>query len=117
MWPTKYIIQQEFLKEIQPGISLAGEVCDRHLLSHLVPQYPEWAKREGVEVTVRLYFTVLPGGKVKENILIESTSGFDDFDRRARNALATWRFEQLPSGSSKEQWGRIEFKYRLRDAG
>lgn len=109
--------QQEILKEIQPGISLAGEVSQRQLLSHLVPQYPEWAKREGVEVSVRLYFTVLPGGMVKENILIERTSGYDDFDRRARSALATWQFEQLPPGSLKEQWGRIEFKYRLRDAG
>ena len=54
---------------------------------------------------------------MKENVLIERTSGYDDFDRRAKAALAAWRFESLGPGAVAEQWGRIEFKYRLRDAG
>lgn len=104
-------------QEILPGISLAGEVSDRHLLDFTTPEYPEWAKHDGVEVSVELYFTVLPSGRVKENVLIERTSGYDDFDRRAKAALAAWRFESLGPGAVAEQWGRIEFKYRLRDAG
>lgn len=104
-------------QEILPGISLAGEVSDRHLIAYTTPDYPEWAKRDGVEVSVELYFTVLPSGQVKESILVERTSGYDDFDRRAKTALTTWRFESLGPGSGGEQWGRIEFKYRLRDAG
>ena len=104
-------------EEILPGVSLAGEVSDRKLIDYTTPEYPEWAKRDGVEVSVELYFTVLPSGRLKENMLIERTSGFDDFDRRAKNALASWRFESLGPGASAEQWGRIEFKYRLRDAG
>lgn len=103
--------------EILPGISLAGEVSNRTLVAYTTPEYPDWAKRDGVEVSVRLYFTVLPDGRVKENILIEHTSGYDDFDRRARNALIAWRFDPLQTGSGDEQWGRIEFKYRLRQAG
>lgn len=104
-------------QEIQPGISLAGEVSDRRLIAYLAPEYPEWAKRDGVEVSVELFFTVLPSGQIKENVLIERTSGFDDFDRRAKAALAAWRFESLAAGTAAEQWGRIEFKYRLRDSG
>jgi TonB family protein len=105
------------LREIMPGISLAGEVSGRQLVSYLSPSYPEWAKRDGVEVSVQLFFTVLADGRVKENILIEQTSGYDDFDRRARQALAVWQFEALNTQGSGEQWGRIEFKYRLRTAG
>jgi TonB family protein len=102
------------LMEILPGVSLAGQVQGRQLLSHPLPEYPDWAKRDGVEVVVQLYFTVLPEGRVKENILIERTSGYEDFDRRAREALAAWKFQELASGQSGEQWGRIAFKYRLR---
>ena len=104
-------------EEILPGISLAGEVSDRRLIAYTTPEYPEWAKRDGVEVSVELFFTVLPSGQVKESILIERTSGYDDFDRRAKTALTTWRFASLGPGTAGEQWGRIEFKYRLRDAG
>nr|MEE4268289.1 TonB family protein [Candidatus Krumholzibacteria bacterium] len=102
------------LLEILPGVSLAGQVQGRQLLSHPLPEYPDWAKRDGVEVVVQLYFTVLPDGRVKENILIERTSGYEDFDRRARTALAAWKFQELTPGQSGEQWGRIAFHYRLR---
>ncbi len=104
-------------EEIMPGVSLAGEVSGRNLLAYTTPEYPEWAKRDGVEFTVELYFTVLPSGQVKENVAIVRTSGFADIDNLARNALADWRFERLETGTAGDQWGRIEFKYRLRDAG
>ena len=105
------------LQEVLPGVSLGGEITGRRLLNTVKPSYPEWAKRDGVEVTVQLYFTVLPDGSVMENILIERTSGFDDFDSRARSALRQWRFEGLPPGNGEQQWGRIEFNYQLRAAG
>ena len=104
-------------QEISPGISLAGPVSDRELVSFKTPTYPEWAKRDGVEVTVELLFTVLPSGRVKENIMTENTSGFQDFDLRAKSSLLSWVFETLGGGSTAEQWGRIEFNYRLKQAG
>jgi TonB family protein len=104
-------------REIQPGVRLAGEVSGRRLREHTVPEYPEWAQRDGVEVSVRLLFTVLADGRVKENVLVERTSGFDDFDRLAMAALAAWRFESLDPGTTTEQWGRVEFKYRLKSFG
>jgi TonB family protein len=93
------------------GARIIGPVADRAVLSYQVPDYPEWAKREGIEGSVTLYFFVLPDGRVKENVLVERTSGFADFDDGAVKALLTWRFAALPGGS--EQWGRITFNYRL----
>ena len=99
------------------GANLVGPVADRAVLHYRVPDYPDWAKRDGVEGSVTLYFFVLPDGRVKENVLIERTSGFSDFDRGAVDALLEWRFVALPGGpAANEQWGRITFNYRLSDA-
>lgn len=99
------------------GASLMGPVADRAVLSHPLPSYPEWAKKEAVEGSVTLYFVVRPNGSVKENVLIQKTAGFGDFDENARVAIRTWRFEPLKNGRAGEQWGTITFHYRLRDAG
>ncbi len=101
-------------QRIIDGVRLVGPVADRELKSYRLPTYPEWAKSDGVEATVKLYFVVLPNGRVKENILIQKTSGFQDFDRNAIEALLTWRFEALKSGQTGEQWGSITFNFRLR---
>ncbi len=95
------------------GLSLSGPVSDRALLERVLPEYPEWAKNDGIEVTVQLHFMVLPDGRVKENILVERTSGFKDFDMNAVGAVSGWRFEVLAGGEISEQWGRIIFNYRL----
>ncbi len=102
-------------RRIVDGMSLVGPVADRALVSHRKPDYPEWAKTDGVEATLTLYFIVLPNGKVKENIVIEKTSGFGDFDQNAIAALLAWRFEALKSGETGEQWGSITFNFRLTD--
>ncbi len=100
-------------QRILDGARLVGPVADRPLISYNKPIYPEWAKNDGVEATVNLYFIVLPNGKVKENILIQKTSGFSDFDNSAIEALRTWEFEPLTGGATGEQWGSITFNFRL----
>ena len=99
------------------GASLMGPVADRPVLFHSLPVYPEWAKREAVEGSVTIYFVVRPNGSVKENVMIQKTAGFGDFDENARVALRGWRFEPLRDGRTGEQWGTITFHFRLRDAG
>jgi TonB family protein len=99
------------------GASLAGPIADRPVLFYTLPTYPDWAKKEAVEGSVTLYFVVRPDGTVKENILIQKTAGFGDFDDNARNALRAWRFEALKGGRTGEQWGTITFHFRLRSAG
>ncbi|MBN2070909.1 MAG: energy transducer TonB [Candidatus Krumholzibacteriota bacterium] len=95
------------------GIKLSGPVADRDLLQYDLPAYPEWAKKSGIESSVMLHFVVLPDGRIKENILIDRSSGFEEFDSGAKNALSGWRFESLPRGAVSEQWGKIVFDYRL----
>ena len=99
------------------GASLAGPIADRRVLSTVVPEYPDWAKKEAVEGSVTLYFVVRPDGTVKENVVIQKTAGFGDFDDNARTALRAWRFEPLSGGRTGEQWGTITFHFRLRDVG
>jgi TonB family protein len=99
------------------GASLAGPIADRPVLSYTTPAYPEWAKKEAVEGSVTLYFVVRPDGGVKENVLVQKTAGFEDFDESARTALRAWRFEPLRNGRTGEQWGTITFHFRLRNAG
>ena len=100
-------------REVLAGIRLAGPVADRPLKSYAAPEYPEWAQRELVEGTVQLTFFVLPDGRVKENVMVEKTSGVEDFDRNAVRALQRWRFAALPAGATGEQWGSIRIEFRL----
>jgi len=97
------------------GALLTGPVADRPLIPLYKPTYPGWAKEEAVEGPVKIYFVVLPDGRIKENIMVQKTSGFSDFDNNAVNALRTWRFEPLAGGATGEQWGTITFNYRLSD--
>ena len=99
------------------GASITGPIADRPVLSYAVPSYPEWAKHDAVEGAVTLYFVVRADGGVKENVLVQKTAGFEDFDENARTAIRAWRFKPLGPGQSGEQWGMITFRYRLRDAG
>src|SRR5262245_38950423 len=48
------------------GATLMGPIADRAVLSHVTPVYPDWAKHEGVEGSVTLYFVVRPDGSVRE---------------------------------------------------
>ena len=103
-------------RRLLAGAALQGPVVDRPLISYTTPIYPEWAKRQAIEASVTLYFVVLPDGRVKENILIQKTSAYEDFDRNATNALLTWRFEPLKAEAIGEQWGLITFHYKLSDS-
>ena len=96
------------------GATLMGPIADRAILAHVTPVYPDWAKRDAVEGSVTLYFVVRADGTVKENILVQKTAGFEEFDENARAALAAWRFEPLRDGRTGEQWGNITFHFRLR---
>ena len=97
------------------GATLLGPVANRKLLKYSTPVYPDWAKREGVEGSVRLYFIVGEDGRVKDNIVVEKTSGYPDFDANANTALTSWLFEPLPRNQVGDQWGEITFHFRLTD--
>ena len=54
------------------GATLMGPIADRPVLDHVTPVYPEWAKRDGVEGSVTVYFVVSPDGAVRENLVAAS---------------------------------------------
>ncbi len=97
------------------GATLKGLVADRRVLVHTMPAYPVWATDQAVEATVTLYFLVTPAGVVRENVQVQTTAGYEDFDLNAVRALRHWRFEPLTGAESREQWGTITFRYRLHD--
>jgi len=97
--------------------SLMGPVADRPIAHHVMPEYPEWAKRDAVEATVTVRFVVRPDGSIKENVFVQKTAGFEDFDFNAVSAIKAWRFAPLAAGRTGEQWGAITFRFRLRDTG
>ncbi len=111
--PTTSIKTENPAQRMLDGASLVGPVANRSLITFSKPQYPEWAKREAVEGSVRIYFVVSPDGRIKKNIMVQKTSGFSDFDDNAVKALLTWRFEPIKKGKTGEQWGTITFHYRL----
>jgi protein TonB len=104
------------IKRSLAGADMTGPVADRKIVSYDKPHYPDWAKREGVEGSVMIYFVVRPDGSVGENVMVQKTSGFADFDDNAVQAILLWRFQPLAAGTSGDQWGTIEFHYRLGDA-
>ncbi len=114
--PTRAPAQQSDASRELAGARMTGPVADRPIVSYESPNYPEWAKIEGVEGSVMIYFVVLANGRVKENVMVQRTSGFADFDQNAVSAILAWRFERLGAGKTGEQWGTILFHYRLRSA-
>jgi len=104
-------------RRVTAGAMLAGPIADRPVIAYQRPSYPEWAKKDGVEGSVTLYFIVRPDGGIRENVLVQKTAGFEDFDESARAALRAWRFAPLREGRTGEQWGTITFHFRLREAG
>lgn len=72
-------------------IHLSWDVPPRRVHS-VQPDYPEIARRAGVEGTVVLHITVGKDGRVEEARVVRSTT-MGIFDEPAREAVLKWRFE------------------------
>lgn len=95
-------------------IQLEGAAADRAVVTQVLPRYPDWARKQAVEAVVKLQFTVLPDGRVREDVQVTRTGGFRDFDEQAASALRRWRFAPLAGGDVAGQSGTITFRFRLR---
>jgi TonB family protein len=94
------------------GVSyfLDGPVGNRRVLKRAVPTSPDWVATRGLDLAVIVRFQVLPDGSVKPGAVIQKTSGFPEIDRRALDALRSWRFEAVPARAT-EVWGRVKFRF------
>lgn len=97
------------------GATLKGLIADRRVVDYAMPEYPGWAMTQAMEASVTLYFLVTPTGEVRENVQVQRTAGFQDFDENAVVAIRQWRFAPLTDSGAREQWGTITFRYRLND--
>ncbi len=94
------------------GVELEGPIKDRKIVNYQVPDYPSWAKDQGIlEASVAIRFWVSPQGDVLDNMRVERTSGFGRLDRTAMDALKNWKF--APLLNDEKQWGIITFRFVL----
>lgn len=93
------------------AVEIAGPLSRRKVLKSLLPQYPEWARRKGIEADVSIRLFVAPDGAVRGKMTVERTSGHLELDRIAMEALRRWLFEPAPAGG--DQWGVVTFRFRL----
>ncbi len=96
------------------SMTVSGQIVGRKILHAPQLEYSEAAKRNGWEGVVAVHFTVMPDGRVKDNVYFEQTSAHRDLNRSAMAAIREFRFEPLPGGQPMtEQWGVITIVFRL----
>ncbi len=96
---------------------IEGELAARSIKRRVNPDYPDWAKKQGIEATVRFHLTVLPNGLLKDELELEQTSGYRELDRVVYEALIQWEFEPLPPELPQvDQSGIITFTFSLNNA-
>lgn len=82
-------------------------------LSNPKPEYPWSLRRRGVEGTVRLRVNVSAEGLPTEVIVLRS-SGFDEMDRAALEAVKAWRFQPARrSGQAVAALAEVPIVFRL----
>lgn len=95
---------------------ITGPLGERSLLHMELPDYPSWARRQGIEAAVRFRFWVSPEGHV---IRIETKRrcAYPELESSGREALLRWVFAALPYGELREEWGEVSILWRLDEGG
>lgn len=57
-------------------------------------------KKSGFSGKVTLKFTIAPSGEVITNVIVSSTTGFDEFDQEIKKAVSGWGFDKIKSGNT-----------------
>ncbi len=92
---------------------LYGPIVNRSIIYSEIPEYPEWARKRGIESEVKMKFWVNAEGEVF-NVSVTRKSGYVNLDLQAVNALNKWKFTPLTRGAAQEnQWGEILVKFVL----
>lgn len=76
-------------------------------------EYPEWAKKEGLNASIIVQIKVYPNGTVDPNITVPKTSGYRDLDLMVIKAIRQYQFEPLPAGVAQVvQMYRLPISFR-----
>ncbi len=94
------------------GVEIEGPLKDRKVVSASIPQFPEWARLQGLmEASVAIRFTVDADGAVMPGMRVVRGSGYGRLDRLCMENLKGWTFvSALGAGA---QWGIITFRFIL----
>lgn len=93
------------------ALLIQGQISGRRMISAAKPVFPRWAQQQGINATVTIFFVVIPSGTVKGNAYVEVTSGYEELDKNALEAVLKFRFE--PISSSEDQSGYATIRYML----
>jgi TonB family protein len=95
------------------SVTISGQIEGRTVVRSTPPVYSTEARQRGWEGVVAVRFTVLPDGRVKDNVYFEQTSAHRDLNQAAMAAIKQFVFEAMPAGQRIEQWGVITIVFRL----
>ncbi|MCX5781838.1 MAG: TonB family protein [Elusimicrobia bacterium] len=111
----KKVSEGQTVQEVKKApVEISGPLEKRKVVSAYVPQYPEWAKRQGLEADISLRFFVNASGSVTPDISVVITSGYRELDQLCIESLRKWVFVPLSSNESQiDQWGIITIRFRL----
>lgn len=91
---------------------ITGPLMNRRIVFKVLPPLPDWAREKGIFATVIIEFYVRHTGGVNKNkSSVFRSSGYNQIDTLAVEALSQWRFEELDP-STGEQSGRISFTFK-----
>jgi len=95
---------------------IEGPLGERGLVYLEDPPYPAWARSAGIEAEIRFRFWVSPAGHVTR-IRALRKSGHPGFEPLARESLARWRFDPLPPGHERTEYGDVRIVWGFPTAG
>jgi periplasmic protein TonB len=101
---------------LPPGAGLGGDSSVARPLGgyQVKPRYPESARRQGFEGTTLLKIHVSERGMV-EDVLIERSTGYQDLDLAAMEAVKQWRFEPARQGNRPVAvWVMLPVRFALK---
>lgn len=93
--------------------NISGPLAVRKIVFHVQPEYPAWARQQGIETELRLKLWVNPKGEVTK-VIATQRSGYTELDLIAKQALRQWIFAPLPENVEQEvQTGTVPVRFQL----
>ncbi len=95
------------------NVQMFGPIVNRSIEYSEIPEYPDWARKRGIETDVRMRIWVNANGDVTDTMIIRK-SGFLRIDLLVENSLRRWKFTPLMSDVAQtKQWGEILIRFVL----
>ena len=95
-------------------VFITGQISGRKRIHSGLPKYPQWAIDQGASGLVRVAITVAPDGSVRENVILDASSGYAVLDEAVKNVVRAWQFAPLDATEPQaDQTGTIAIKFDL----